>query len=140
MALSSRYGGHTGIINLEVILEDIHKNINEAVINTALDIHGTLRSAPPKGTPIDTGWASTNWHISVDAPSNNKIGSKSNVVAVDTSVANVAMFDINKNNFIFIQNNVPYMARLNRGWSKQSPKGFVESAVDSAMLRNGLIG
>lgn len=140
MARSPRYGTHTGIINLEVILEDIHKNINEAVINTALDIHGTLRSAPPKGTPIDTGYASTNWHISIDQPSPNKIGSKTNVVAVDTSVMNVAMFDINKNNIIFIQNNVPYMARLNRHWSKQSPAGFVESAIDAALLRNGLIG
>lgn len=140
MALSSRYGTHTGIINLEVILEDIHKNISEAMVNTALDIHGTLRSAPPKGTPIDTGWASTNWHISIDQPSANKIGSKDNVVAVDTSVMNVAMFDIRKNSFIFIQNNVPYMARLNRGWSKQSPAGFVESAIDAALLRNGLIG
>ena len=140
MARSPRYGTHTGLINLEVILEDVDKVINEKMINTALDIHQTLRSAPPKGTPIDTGYASSNWVLSTDKPIMETLGSKTNVIGMDTSIDNILMFDINVNSRIFVQNNVPYMARLNRGWSKQSPAGFVESAVDAALLRNGLIG
>lgn len=140
MAQSPRYGTHTGLINLEVILEDVDKVINEKMINTALDIHQTLRSAPPKGTPIDTGYASSNWVLSTDKPLVGTLGSKTNVIGMDTSIDNILMFDINVNSRIFVQNNVPYMARLNRHWSKQSPAGFVESAVDAALLRNGLIG
>ena len=140
MALSSRYGTHTGLINLEVILEDIDKVINEKMIGLASDILGSLRSPPPVGTPIDTGWASSNWHPSVDMPRDDVVGSKHQVIWINPGVDQMFAFDIKVNSRIFIQNNVPYMARLNRGWSKQSPAGFVESAIDNALLNHNLIG
>ena len=140
MALSPRYGTHTGLINLEVILEDIDKIINEKMISTASQIHRDLRSAPPKGTPLDTGYASSNWTGSVDIPRTDKVGSKRQVITTDSGLDAILSFNIKTNSKIFIQNNVPYMARLNRGWSKQSPAGFVEAVIDSALLSNGLIG
>ena len=34
---------------------------------------------------------------------------------------------------IYITNNVPYIDRLNNGWSQQSPAGFVDKAVQVAV-------
>ena len=145
MATSSRFGTHTGLINLNVLIDDIHRVVNQKMINTAMQIHSTLRNAPPRGTPIDTRWASNNWTISLDSPRADTVGVKpkrgthlpqsSNV---DTGLVALLQFDIQKNSAIYIQNNAPYIARLNNNWSKQSPAGFVEAAIDEAMLANGL--
>lgn len=145
MARSSRYGTHRGLINLNVLTEEVHNILNQKLINTALQIHGTLRSTPPRGTPIDTRWASNNWTISLDGPRADTLGEKprrgtqlSQSSTTDTGIVALLQFDIRKNSVIYIQNNAPYIARLNRGWSKQSPAGFVEAAIDEAMLANGL--
>lgn len=135
----SRYNKHKGIINLDVIINEARDVVNKKMINTALLVHGALRSPPPTGTPIDTRWASTNWTLSVDKPLDDPVGSKENIVTTAVGVVEALQFDIEKNNTIYIQNNVPYIAALNRGHSKQSPAGFVEAAIDEAMLANGLL-
>lgn len=122
-----------GLENLQVLLDTVDETANEAMVSTALKIHELLRSSPPVGTPVDTGWASSNWTLSVDKPNQDVLGSKQNIISVSPGIAEVLQFDINKNRAIFIQNNVPYIARLNSGWSKQSPAGFVESAIDAAV-------
>lgn len=145
MATSPRFGTHTGLINLNVLINEVYSTVNRKMKNTAMQIHGTLRSSPPRGTPIDTRWASNNWTISIDVPRMDTIGEKprrgtrlpqSSPVDVGLRVLNE--FDIRKNSAIYIQNNAPYIARLNNNWSKQSPAGFVEAAIDEAMLANGL--
>ena len=135
-----KYGSHTGLINLEACLDAVDAVANSAMINTALKLHELLRSSPPVGTPIDTAWASTNWIMSVDKPSESPVGTKQSIVRTDPGIAAVLQFDIKQNRTIFVQNNTPYIARLNRGWSKQSPAGFVETAIDGAMLATGQVG
>ena len=148
MAHYSRYGTHGGLIGIDVVTREVRETVNRVMINTALQIHEILRGVPPRGTPIDTRWASNNWTLSVDTPRNDAIGTKprsGTIVlpqssAQEVGIAVVAQFDITKNSAIHIQNNAPYIARLNRGNSKQSPAGFVEMAIDEAMLSNGLLG
>ena len=36
------------------------------------------------------------------------------------------------NTSIFLNNNLPYITRLNDGWSSQAPKGFVQKALEAA--------
>ena len=148
MARYSRYGTHGGLIGIDVVTREVRETVNRVMINTALQIHEILRGVPPRGTPIDTRWASNNWTLSVDTPRDDAIGTKpksgTTVLpqssAQEVGIAAVVQFDSAKNSAIHIQNNAPYIARLNRGHSKQSPAGFVEMAIDEAMLSNGLLG
>ena len=123
-----------GVQNLQDILESVDKAVNSKIISAAVKIYNTLRSSPPAGTPIDTGWASSNWVASIDKPEMGLFGSKKNVLRQNPSIGVIYGFDINRHNSIYITNNVPYMNRLNSGWSKQSPAGFVEAAIDAAMI------
>lgn len=126
-----------GLENLNELLVWVEARTNRVLITTALRIHEKLKSAPPVGTPVDTGWASNSWIMSVDQPdttnANPPKGAFSFLPSFNTGVVAVLQFDIKKNKSIFIQNNAPYINRLNHGWSAQSPSGFVDAAVDSGV-------
>lgn len=64
------------------------------------DIMAELTSAPPIGTPVDTGKARLGWQLDTTDPLKMEI-----------------------------YNREPHIGRLNDGHSKQSPAGFVERAV-----------
>lgn len=60
-----------------------------------------LTDDPPTGTPIDTRTASNGWQQDMSDPRHPEIYNKEN-----------------------------YIGRLNRGHSKQSPAGFIDTIVD----------
>ena len=117
---------------------------NETIIDVTLRIHATLVSNPPAGTPIDLGWASANWFINVGAPTTGNGGQldADNPAAVSSregqqasSVARfVSSYDYTSGQTIHIGNNVPYINRLNNGWSNQAPAGFVDDATQEAVV------
>lgn len=129
--------GGNGLDNLSELFAWVDERTNKVIIATALRIHEKLRSNPPVGTPVDTGWASNNWTMSVDRPDDvvppTPRGDFSFLPTFEPGNAAALKFDIKKNRSIFIQNNVPYIKPLNEGWSAQSPAGFVEVAVDSSV-------
>ena len=121
----------------------IEKVTNETIIDVTLRIHATLVSNPPAGTPIDLGWASANWFINVGAPTSGNGGqlNTDNPSAVTAREAlqgaTVARFvtgyDYTSGQTVHVGNNVPYINRLNNGWSDQAPAGFVDDAVQEAV-------
>lgn len=86
-------------------------------------------------TPVDTGWARSNWVPSVGNPFRGLAGSKEGSVAIiDNSVtgsglAEAASYTLDKG-AIYISNNVPYIRRLNEGSSDQAPAAFVQASVE----------
>lgn len=116
---------------------------NETIIDVTLRIHATLVSNPPAGTPIDFGWASASWFINVGAPTSGNGGqlnvdNPSAVTAREAQQgASVARFvtgyDYTSGQTVHVGNNVPYINRLNNGWSNQAPAGFVGDAVQEAV-------
>lgn len=116
---------------------------NETIIDVTLRIHATLVSNPPAGTPIDFGWASASWFINVGAPTSGNGGqlnvdNPSAVTAREAQQgATVARFvtgyDYTSGQTVHVGNNVPYINRLNNGWSNQAPAGFVDDAVQEAV-------
>lgn len=117
---------------------------NETIIDVTLRIHATLVSNPPAGTPIDFGWASANWFIGVGSPPRSNAGqlpdSGAGAVASreaeqSTTVAQfVSSYDYTQGQTVYVTNNVPYINRLNNGWSAQAPAGFVDDAVQEAVI------
>ena len=89
-------------------------------------------------TPVDTGRARGNWQTSVGvAIGGGETGSldKSGTSTITQGAASIGR----QQGYtpIIIQNNVPYITRLNDGHSKQAPAGYVEGALASLGLGTG---
>lgn len=82
-------------------------------------------------TPRDTGWARSNWIPSIGKQREDTDGSPEAVsqAAQQLGIAQVATSYTLERGPIYITNNVPYIRRLNDGWSKQAPAGFIQAAI-----------
>lgn len=89
-------------------------------------------------TPVDTSKALSNWQVSLGAPADNSrppyfTGSGGSTADKSAAAAIKAGMNVLKDKppgvSIFLTNNLPYIRRLNEGYSKQAPAGFVERAV-----------
>ena len=76
-------------------------------------------------TPVDTGRARAGWLITVNAPSEEV--PPEGKYTYSAGLPNVPAVTINDR--YFITNNVPYIGRLNEGYSRQAPARFVELAA-----------
>lgn len=96
---------------------------DEIMQDLAFSIHGQLVDTPPKGTPVDSGYASSKWWFAVGVlPSDSgSEGDTASAAATQAqTVQTVASYTLNGGP-IFIYNDTAYINRLNHGWSKQSP-------------------
>ena len=75
-------------------------------------------------TPVDTGRARAGWFVTVNAPSEEvPPEGKYSLKPIDK------LPDVTVKDRYLITNNVPYIGRLNKGYSKQAPARFVELAA-----------
>lgn len=107
---------------------------SKLAVKVALTIVGDLSYK----TPVDTSKALSNWVVSVGAPSVGIIpanvqglkGSSQGASAAEAlAKAKATLANKKPGQSIFITNNLPYIRRLNDGYSRQAPAGFVERAV-----------
>ncbi len=119
---------------IRVIGQRIEQNADAMVRKVALAVD----SAVVIGTPVDTGRARSNWQVNIGSPadgtreaySEGKDGSTGGAnaqAAIDQGKAEIGKY--RGGSSIHITNNLPYIGRLNDGWSAQAPAGFVEKAV-----------
>lgn len=117
------------------IKADLTDFTDREVIRYTLNLRNRLIDDPPIGTPIDTGWASNNWWFSENGPADSSSESMGNV---ETAIARIEQDTMTisglkiRGQTLHITNNVPYIARLNNGWSQQTPSGFVDRAILTA--------
>lgn len=89
-------------------------------------------------TPVDEGRARSNWQVGIgEAPEgvrdayvpgkDGDTGAANAQQAIEQGKRIIKFYS--KGNTIHITNNLPYIQRLNDGWSAQAPAGFVEKAV-----------
>lgn len=85
-------------------------------------------------TPVDTGWARSNWVPSIGSPHETPVGNPGgiNIGAQQAGMAEIGSYQVPMG-AVFISNNVPYIQVLNNGHSKQSPAGFVQMGIDKAV-------
>lgn len=88
-----------------------------------------LFSAIIKASPVDTGRFRMNWMASGSAPSSGTTDAtdKSGNIAI----GNATSFVLKAADWreFTLTNNLPYAQRLEYGWSKQAPQGFVRVNV-----------
>lgn len=76
-------------------------------------------------TPVDLGGARANWIPSLNTPDTRTIEAPvSNKPSVKPILDSYKL-----NDTILLTNNLPYIRRLNDGWSTQAPAGFVDDAL-----------
>ena len=80
-----------------------------------------------KDTPVDTGRARGNWQTSMDSPATGETDRKSEQAALAEVSQEAASFGAGK--VIYLSNGLPYIMRLEYGWSKQQPGGMVRRNV-----------
>lgn len=108
----------------------LQTNTAELLKKTAKVINQTVVLA----TPVDTGRARSNWLVSIDSPRNETIETLGKDPSAAINEGNTVIETYTKDNkAIYISNNLPYIGRLNEGYSAQAPAAFVEQAVIAAV-------
>jgi hypothetical protein len=127
-----------GLLDLAASMERKAKAIDAAASQLAVETAQTIVGDLAFKTPVDTSQALSNWIVTLDAPSTGKIkphfpgegGSSQKSSAGETiNQARAVLAKKKPGQKIYITNNLPYIRRLNDGYSKQAPAGFVERSV-----------
>ena len=121
-------------MNQEVrqVIAALDQFVEEVVQRVTLEATANLI----EDTPVDTGWARSNWVPSIGAPFEEIAGSRDqaevgnlNTAPQQQGIATVATgYRLPQGN-VFISNNVPYIVNLNEGSSQQAPAAFVQTAI-----------
>ena len=132
---------------LEMIADGIGSHVEVYVRKAAV----AADTAAVMSTPVDTGRARSNWRVAIGAPiltetgfsgpSKAKGGGKGRTEAFQSALnegmAVAPTWRLGMGS-IFISNSVPYIVRLDNGYSAQAPKGMTLKAIAAA--RKQLIG
>lgn len=102
---------------------DVRGESDKVVRTATLELFsGIIRS-----TPVDTGRARGNWQTSVGQPQ----GGTLERTGMDAALAEVqATVPEGAGQLVYLSNNLPYIERLENGWSQQAPIGMVRINVD----------
>lgn len=112
--------------------QTITDNADRLVRRCALAVDAAVVLA----TPVDTGRARSNWQVEIGQAADGVIGDpndkhakfdQSGREALEAGKSVIAKYAGGSS--LNITNNLPYIERLNDGWSKQAPAGFVEQAM-----------
>ena len=110
---------------LDNLARQIEVGTKDMMRRVALDIDSALVLT----TPVDTGRARSNWQVSIGKTA---FGTVDQPMSPSEAIGN-AKAELSKlrdsDDKIHITNNLPYIQRLNEGWSPQQPAGFVDQAV-----------
>ena len=111
------------------------ENVDKAILKLKESANDDVRgvyfsglSAVIKGTPVDEGRARNNWFLSENNPSESITDSESK--SGSGSISQLSHIPKNvMNTKVFFTNNLPYIKRLEYGWSQQAPDGWVRRTV-----------
>lgn len=95
-------------------------------------------------TPIDTGRARFWWNVSMNRPNHNyeyesfEGGGRVGDWLGKMATSRVAILRATEKDIIYISNGLPYIGKLNRGYSAQAPRDYVRTAsiLGAQVVRN----
>jgi len=112
----------------------------ESLDNTVRMVTLELFGSVIRSTPVDTGRARGNWQTTVGSPAGGELGIRSESAAIAELEQNCGKVG----EVTYMANNLPYIKRLEEGWSTQSPPHAmvranftrIESIVANAARQN----
>lgn len=131
------------IARMNLRAANVPKEVNRVKRLAALAVDQTVVMA----TPVDTGRARSNWVVSMAEPSGQVVdpyaplaSGKDPFKISETANANAAINQgqeviakVTPGQTICVTNNLPYIQRLNEGYSAQAPAMFVQQAMDAGL-------
>ena len=123
------------------IVRDLERFAERLIVKITLDVTANLI----EDTPVDTGWARANWVPSVGKRSRRPAQSFSGrtpsaavqaAAAKQTAGTAQALGYKLERGRVFVSNNVDYILRLNDGYSRQAPAGFVQRGIRKAVTQD----
>jgi hypothetical protein len=109
--------------------EGIEKRARANVIKMASMILQSVVTS----TPVDTGHARANWQVGIGEEHTDELAQEDKSGQATISAGTSILQTHKPGDTIHISNNVPYIDKLNRGWSAQAPAGFIEKAINTAL-------
>jgi hypothetical protein len=114
----------------------IFKDLEEFTVQDVQKITVKIHTGLANATPKDKGIAAFNWHVTNNVESNEEFtfeGGKGAAVASSVRKALSEVSKIKSFGIVNIQNNLPYIGRLNNGHSAQAGSFYVEKVVSGAV-------
>lgn len=106
-------------------VEKAKGNLDAVVRKVELDVSTSVIL----GTPVDTGRARANWFASFSAPSGQVSDRVDPSGGASIDRVRGAVSTGKAGHVFYLTNNLPYILRLEQGWSKQAPAGMVMLTV-----------
>ncbi len=107
---------------------------NGVLLNTRIAVRRAAIRADAvaiERTPVDTGRAQGNWIVSVGNP-DTTVYEEGQANAASALSQAASVIQNWKSGTIFISNSLPYIGRLEDGYSAQAPNGMVTDAYNAA--------
>lgn len=122
-----------GIVNLAAFRRGLAEDkgaVRELARDVSRKVGLDVLTALVFASPVDTGRFRGNWQMDIGRDPQGEL-ERTDRAGGATVSANLAALS-NPDPFapVYVVNNLPYGPRLNDGWSRQAPAGFVEAAVD----------
>ncbi|MCW2763975.1 MAG: hypothetical protein JWR85_4176 [Marmoricola sp.] len=127
-----------GLLDLANDMDRLADRLPGAIADVGNRVVITIVSDLAYKTPVDTSRALSNWRVNVGTPPTESIlphypgigGSTQTASAQETiAAAKAALKGRKAGQTIYIANRLPYIKRLNEGYSGQQPAGFVERSI-----------
>lgn len=126
------------LLDLANRMQKIKEALPQAASDLACSVARVIHKDLVTVTPVDTSKALSNWVLTVEEPfalyleahvegEGGSTQEESGQFALAAGEQQLALKKPGEP--IFIQNNAPYIRRLNEGYSAQAPAGFVERSV-----------
>jgi hypothetical protein len=115
--------------------EDVPQRVQQVQQKIGLQ---ALRGVVNK-TPVDTGRARGNWQTTLGDPATGTLdttdqGGNQTIARGSSTVTTAEPFSV-----IWLSNNLPYIERLENGYSQQAPNGMVSTTVTEIRTQFGRI-
>ena len=123
---------HLSFSSLSAGLAATAKEINESKFQLVLQkVAMEALTRLVMKTPVDSGRARGNWQVTWGSPSTEYDSDKTDDKGSGTIWEGAdTIADAPRYGVIWISNNVPYIERLENGWSGQAPNGMAQLTVD----------
>lgn len=114
-------------------------DIEDEITNTGRKLGINIDRRVVQETPRDTGSAKASWLVSVNVPDisiNDLYGDDvgtAELQAIQAGAAQARLFV--SGDTLYIQNNQPYINRLNEGWSKNAASGYIDAIINEEVRR-----
>jgi hypothetical protein len=141
MAVNTIELAYLTVSSAKGIRQVLERVVGSVARNLARTVTLRLREAPAGskfGTPVDTGWASSNWVPTVGKEPSAPVGSKQavNTGPSDAGIQVLKGYRWSPNDVLYVTNLVPYITDLDKGTSRQQRAGFVQRAIMQAIMND----